>query len=61
MPGKRIEMRKIREIMRLHAEGMSYRSIALVVGVSPTTVGDLLGRVVAAGLTWPLPDGIDDG
>jgi len=61
MPGKRIEMRKIREIMRLHAEGMSYRSIALVVCVSPTTVGDLLGRVVAAGLRWPLPDGIDDG
>ena len=61
MPGKRIEMRRIREIMRLHAEGMSHRSIGLVVGVSPATVGDLLGRVLAAGITWPLPAGLDDG
>jgi len=61
MPAKRIKMRKIRDVMRLHAEGMSHRSVGLVVGVSPATVGDLLGRVVAAGLTWPLPDGLDDG
>jgi len=61
MPAKRIEMRRIRDIMRLHEEGMSNRSIGLVVGVSPATVCDLLGRVVAAGLMWPLPDGLDDG
>jgi len=54
-------MRKIRDMMRLHAEGMSHRSIALAVGVSPTTVGDCLGRVIAAGYAWPLPEGLDDG
>jgi len=60
MPAKRIEMRKIREVVRLHAAGISQREIGRVTGVSASTVGDLLGRVVVAGLTWPLSEDIDD-
>ena len=53
-------MRKIREIVRLHAAGVSQREIGRVTEVSASTVGDLLGRVVVAGLSWPLSEDIDD-
>lgn len=52
-------MRKITEVLRLHAAGMSGREIALAVGVARSTVGEYLRRADAAGLTWPLSDGLD--
>ena len=54
-------MRKVREVLRLyHAAGLSIRAIARSVGVSPTTAGDYVRRAERAGLTWPLPESLDD-
>jgi transposase len=54
-------MRKIREILRLAlGEGLSRRTTAAATGLPYTTVSDHLGRAAAAGLGWPLPDGMDD-
>ena len=61
MPRPRSAMRKIREVLRLsQGEGLSRRQVARAAGVPPTTVADYLGRIAAAGLSWPLPDGMDD-
>ena len=54
-------MRKIEEVLRLHfARGRSNREISEVIRVSPTTVGDYLRRARAAGIIWPLPDGMTE-
>lgn len=54
-------MRKIKEVLRLHHEsGLQHRAIARSVGTSHTTVGDYLKRAARAGVTWPLPDGMDE-
>ncbi len=61
MPRPRSAMRKIREVLRLsHGEGLSHRQVALVTGVGPTTVREYLSRAAAAGVSWPLPDDVDD-
>ena len=52
-------MRKIREILRLHSEGLSTRAIASSIAVSHSTVMDQLRRAKAAGLGWPLPEELD--
>ena len=54
-------MRKIKEMLRLHFEvGLSNREIARSLSVSHTTVSELLGRFHSAGMSWPLPEGIDE-
>jgi len=54
-------MRKITETLRLHFEcGRSNREISRAIGASPTTVCDYLRRAKAAGLGYPLPDGLDE-
>jgi transposase len=61
MPQERLSMRKIREILRLRwAEGRSEREVARSVSVSPSTVVEYTGRAREAGLSWPLPDDLDD-
>src|SRR5215467_885252 len=61
MPRPRVDMRKIREVLRLtFAEGLSRRQVGAAAGVPFTTVSDYVGRAVAAGLKWPLPDDLDD-
>jgi transposase len=61
MPRPRVDMRKIREVLRLtFAEGLSRRQVGAAAGVPFTTVSDYVGRAVAAGVSWPLPDGLDD-
>ena len=58
---KRLSMRKIAEVLRLHHEcGRSQREIAVAVGASPTTVGEYLRRAKSAGIGYPLPAGIDN-
>jgi len=61
MPGKRISMRKIREILRLKYEcGRSNREIGLSCGIGRSTVADHLQRARKAGLSWPLSDTLSD-
>jgi transposase len=47
-------MRKIKEILRLAAEGLSNRAIGKSVGIGHTTVSEYRRRVVAAALSWEL-------
>jgi len=53
-------MRKIREVLRLGAEGMSKRRIAASLGISATAAAECLHRARRAGLSWPLPEGLGD-
>ena len=62
MPAERAPMRKVREVLRLrHALGVSERQIAVTVGVSRSTVGEYLRRAAVIGITWPVPEGVEDG
>lgn len=54
-------MRKIGEVLRLRAQGLSQRQISQSVGAAKTTVGEYLRRAEAAGLRWPLGEGLDGG
>ena len=57
MLGPRLPVRKIRDVLRLSAAGMSKRQIAVSLGVSATAARDCILRAQRAGLTWPLPEG----
>ena len=62
MPGKRLSMRKIKEVLRLRFEvGLSGRQIAHSCGLGRTTVREYLQRAKRAGLCWPLPEALTDG
>ncbi len=60
MPGPRLPMRRIRDVLRLSAAGMSKRQIAASLGVSATAAGECIRRARRAGLAWPLPEGLSD-
>ena len=61
MARKPITMRYVKDILRLkHQNQLSVREIAGSCGLPASTVGDYLQRAQAAGLTWPLPEGISD-
>lgn len=53
-------MRKINEILRLRSQGMSVADIATSVGAGRTTVYEYLARAESAGISWPLPAGVDE-
>lgn len=54
-------MRQVREVLRLTwACGLSDRKIAQSVRGSRPTVAEYVRRAQAAGLSWPLPDTLDD-
>jgi len=54
-------MRKIRDVLKLKiGKGLSGRQVAGAMGISPATVADIVRRAHAAGLTWPLPEDMDD-
>jgi transposase len=54
-------MRHVREVLRLGFAGISKHEVARRTGLAPSTVRETLKRFEAAGLTWPLPEGIADG
>ena len=58
----RVEMRKVREVLRLTlGEGLSRRHVGRAVGLPPATIYDYLKRAEAAGwAVWPLPAEVDD-
>lgn len=61
MPGKRVSMRKIREVLRLKwGLGVEEREIAQSVQLSRSTVWEYVRRAKEAGLGWPLPEDLDD-
>jgi transposase len=60
MPGPRLPMRRIRDVLRLSAAGMSKRQIAASLGVSATAARESIRRARVAGLNWPLPDELSD-
>ena len=61
MANKGLSMRKVREVLRLHyAAGLSTRAIARSLKVSPATVGKYIRRAEVQGLSWPLPEPLDD-
>ena len=53
-------MRKLRDVLRLTAGGMSSRQVAASLTVGATTVIDYLARARRAGIVWPLPDDLTD-
>jgi transposase len=54
-------MHTIREILRLrYGAGLSPRQIAASVGSALSTVQTCLRRADAVGVSWPLPEGLDD-
>ena len=62
MPAKRLSMRKIKEVLRLSwAQGLSKRQTARSCGISRPAVDEYLRRAEQAGLSWPLPEELDDG
>ena len=60
MPAERLSMRKIREVLRLRALGLSKREIAQSISIGATTVLDYQRRADRAGVSWPLPEDWDD-
>src|SRR5438067_3612243 len=60
VPRRRVCMRQIGEVLRLAAQHLSYDQIAQSVGISRTSVHNYLKRAQQAGLSWPLPEHLDD-
>jgi transposase len=61
MPGERLSMRKIREVLRLRlGQKLPQRVVAQSLRLSQGAVSGYLGRARRAGLGWPLPDDLDD-
>ena len=61
MSQRRLSMRKIRDVLRLkYGLGRSHREIAAILRISHTTVGNYVRRAREAGVSWPLPDELDD-
>ena len=61
MAAERLTMRQIREALRLKWE-LDYcdRQTAAACGVSRPAIKAYVSRATAAGLSWPLPDDLDD-
>jgi transposase len=61
MPRPHTTMRQIRNVLRLHfAEKLSVRDTASSLAMARSTVADYLIRARVAGLSWPLPEEMDD-
>lgn len=57
---KRLPMRKIKEALRLRAEGFSGRRVAQSLTIARATISEYFRRADLAGLSWPLPDDLSD-
>jgi transposase len=57
---QRLPVRKIREVLRLKAAGISDRQIAASVGSARSSVQEGIRRAREAGIFWPLPAGLED-
>lgn len=60
MARKRLSVRKIHDVLRLKAAGLSHRAIARSCLIGKETVREYLARAAEAGVSWPLPEGLRD-
>lgn len=61
MPAVRSSMRKIKDVLRLKFKAnLSFRQIAANLKLSVGVISKYINAAEAAGLSWPLPDGMDD-
>ena len=61
MANKRLSMRKIKDVLRLHFEKkLGNRQIGRSLSISHNSVSLYLRRARAAGLGWPLPDDLSE-
>ena len=61
MPAERLSMRQIRDVLRLcYAAKLPQRAVGRSLGLSQGAVSGYLSRARAAGITWPLPEDLDD-
>src|SRR4030066_778642 len=61
MSQERLSVRKINEVLRLKWScGLSNRAIGRSCHISHSTVREYLKRAEAAGLKWPLPEGLGE-
>jgi len=61
VPAHRMTMRKTREILRLRWDRkLSQREVGQSCNCAPSTVHDIEARARVAGLSWPLPEELDD-
>jgi len=61
MPGRRIEMRKLKEVLRLHLTAkLSNRKIGLVTGVGKSAVSKHVRRARKLGLDWGSIEAMDE-
>ena len=56
----RLPMRKIRDALRLRANGLTTREVGESIGVGRTSVSVYLKRAERAGLSWPLSEEMTD-
>src|SRR6266700_680463 len=55
VPRGRLSMRRVSEVLRLAAQGLSLREISRSLRIGHTTAREYLERARRAGLSWPLP------
>ena len=61
MANRRLSMRKIKEVLRLRWEvGLGRRQTGRICSISHNTVAEYEQRAQEAGLSWPLPEHLDD-
>lgn len=60
MAAERLSMRKLREVLRLHALGHSRRAIGRSVQISHNTAALYLRRAEQVGVSWPACEALDD-
>jgi transposase len=60
MATERLEVRHIREILRLRAQGRTVREVARSIGKSLGVVSKTAARAAKAGVTWEVAEGLDD-
>ena len=61
MPTRRMDMRQVRELMRLHREaGLGVRETARRAGIAESTMREMVKRFDRSGLEWQLAADLDN-